>query len=228
MSRVERSWAKETARDLDESAFTPILRRLLYRQTGILTVCFVDGLGECVDYCSALDPFDSKVLGAHMLVVVHELSGRMHALGAGESFELHVHGEERDILARRVGDDYILVLGLKPKSMSRRLLGGVEHAVSELRREAGLDVPSWEPVRDSVRVEVREAVGWPYAPASFVAETGEPVAIDDVMGRWTEGTGQNAVVCFRVRTVDGQELTLLHDRAHDRWERQHAGLVTVE
>ena len=37
--------------------------------------------------------------------------------------------------------------------------------------EAEIAVPDWEPVIDSVRVEVRTAVGWPYAPASFIARS---------------------------------------------------------
>jgi predicted regulator of Ras-like GTPase activity (Roadblock/LC7/MglB family) len=216
---IERSWAKEAPRDQDESAFTAILRRVLYRTTGVLAVSFVDGEGECVDYCSALPPFDAKVAGAHLLVVVSELAERMRTLDAGQSWLLHVHGQRRDLVARRVSDEYLLVVVLKPRAFTRRLMGGIEQAVTELRREAGIDVPEWEPVLDSVRVEVRDAVGWPYAPAAFVDEGGRRVAIGDVLGRWMEGTGRRSRVFFRVRTEEGQELTLVHDRATDRWER---------
>ena len=67
MSDHGASWAREGARDQAESAFTEILRRLLHRMKGILAVAFVDGAGECVDYCSALDPFDTKVVAAQLL-----------------------------------------------------------------------------------------------------------------------------------------------------------------
>ena len=33
-----------------------------------LAVAFVDLEGECVDYCSAVDPFDAKVAAAQLLV----------------------------------------------------------------------------------------------------------------------------------------------------------------
>lgn len=219
MSPAERSWAKESARDQDESAFTPILRRLLYRTTGVLAVGFVDRDGETIDYCSALPPFDAKVTGAHMLIIFSDLAERMRTLDAGESWLLHVQGDDRELVARRVHEEYLLVVVLKPRAMTRRMLGGIEQTITELRREAGISTPEWEPVHDSVRVEVREAVGWPYAPAAFVAEAGERVEIDDVLGRWIDGTGRYGRVCFRVRTVAGQELTLVHDRALDRWER---------
>ncbi len=216
---IERSWAREAPRDQDESAFTPILRRLLYRATGMLAVCFVDDEGECIDYCAALSVFDVKVTGAHLCVVVNELTRRMRRVGAGESWLLRVSGEQRDLVARRLDDQYLLVVVTKPRALTQRLLGGIEQAVSELRREAGLTVPDWEPMTDSVRVEVRQAVGWPYAPAAF-HDDGQLVPITAVLGRWSEGAGQHARVCFRVQNEDGEELTLVHDRALDRWERQ--------
>jgi len=216
----ERSWAREHARDMGESAFTDILRRLLYRATGLLAVAFVDSEGECVDYCSALDPFEAKVAGAQLIVTMTELSERMRALGGGQSFMLTVSGSNRDLVARRISDEYMLIVVTKPRALTRRLQGGIEIAVTELRREAQIDMPDWEPVLDSVRVEVRAAVGWPYAPAAYFDESEVRIGIAHVMGRWLEGTGVESRVCFRVRTDDGEELTLIHDRAHDRWERQ--------
>jgi len=205
---------------MGESAFTDILRRLLYRATGLLAVAFVDSEGECVDYCSALDPFEAKVAGAQLIVTMTELSERMRALGGGQSFMLTVSGSNRDLVARRISDEYMLIVVTKPRALTRRLQGGIEIAVTELRREAQIDMPDWEPVLDSVRVEVRAAVGWPYAPAAYFDESEVRIGIAHVMGRWLEGTGVESRVCFRVRTDDGEELTLIHDRAHDRWERQ--------
>ena len=215
---IERSWARESPRDQTESAFTPILRRLLHRTTGVLAVCFVDDEGETVDYCAALPPYDVKVNGAQMRVVMGNLGPRMQHAGGGESWLLHVSAGGRDLLARRLSDEYMLIVLTKPRGITRRLLAGVEQTVGELRREAGIPVPHWEPAVFTIGVEVREAIGWPYAPAAFLDE-GRRVVIADVLGRWTEGTGPRARVCFRVRTDDGEELTLVHDREIDRWER---------
>lgn len=216
-SPFERSWAQESPRDQAESAFTPILRRLLHRTTGVLAVCFVDEEGETVDYCAALPPYDTKVTGAHLRVVISDLSARLARLGAGESWLVHVGSEARDLVARRLSEEYMLVVVTKPRAVTKRLLGGIEQAVGELRREAAIPVPHWEPSAFAVRVEVREAVGWPYAPAAFYDGV-QRVAIAAVLGRWMEGSGQRMRVCFRVRTENGEELTLAHDRAFDRWE----------
>src|SRR5690606_15449959 len=96
---IERSWARESPRDQAESAFTPILRRLLHRTTGVLAVCFVDDEGETVDYCAALAPYDVKVTGAHIRVIMGELGDRLKRAGAGESWLLHVGSEGRELLA---------------------------------------------------------------------------------------------------------------------------------
>ncbi len=215
---IERSWARESPRDQNESAFTPILRRLLHCTTGVLAVCFVDDEGECVDYCAALPPYDVKVTGAHLRVIMGELSERMRRIGGGQTWLLHVTGDERDLLGRRLSEEYVLAVVTKPRALTRRLMGGIERAVTELRREAGIAVPPWEPAVDAVRVEVRDSIGWSYAPLAFHDE-GRRVEIADVLGRWTEGRGSGSRVCFRVRTADGEELTLVHERALDRWAR---------
>jgi hypothetical protein len=79
-------------------------------------------------------------------------------------------------------------------------------------------MPTWDPAPRSLEVIVRGAVGWPYAPAAFSQE-GVRVFISDVLGRWTEDGGAQGdeLVCFRVRTEEGQELTLVHDPAGDGW-----------
>jgi hypothetical protein len=45
------------------------------------------------------------------------------------------------------------------------------------------------------------------------------VTITGVLGRWTEPGGAmgDDLVCFRVQTKDGQELTLVHDPGGDGW-----------
>jgi hypothetical protein len=73
-------------------------------------------------------------------------------------------------------------------------------------------------VASALEVTVRSAVGWPYAPLAFNQE-GVRIGISDVLGRWVEAdeAATHEVVCFRVRTEEGQELTLVHDPAGDGW-----------
>ncbi len=211
---------RESPRDQDSSDFTPILRRLLHTSQSVLAVVFVDWEGECVDYCSSLPPFDAKVAGAHMLVVMADIAARASRLG-GVTRMLHVVGDSRELVARRVSDDYLLTVVVEEGGAVRRVLEAVERAVAEIRDEARLSTPSWDPVEIGLSVELRRAVGWPYAPAAF-SEHGKRVEVAHVIGRWTEGAPSTGgdLVCFRVRTVSGEELTLAHDPVTDRWMRR--------
>lgn len=211
----------ESPRDQEETGFTPILRRVWASSPGIVAVTFVDDEGECVDYCSAAPPFDAKVVGAHMRIAVDAMRRAAARLGGGEMHAVEIYGGEQEILARRVDESYLLVVLAHAGSFDVRVLDQVEVAVSELRREAGVEVPRWDPQATPLQVEVRQAVGWEYAPVAFV-ERGRRVVVDDVLGMWVEpgGAAGGELSCFRVRTEEGVELTLAHDVARRRWMRR--------
>jgi hypothetical protein len=67
-------------------------------------------------------------------------------------------------------------------------------------------------------VRLRAARGWTYAPDGF-SVGGERFTIAAVLGRWVEqSASRNApLICFRVRTTQGQELTLALDERADTW-----------
>jgi hypothetical protein len=211
----------EAPRDQDESGFTPILRSLWADHPGVLAVAFVDQMGECVDYCSSLSPFDAKVAGATLLIVLEEIAPRCHQAGAGIPKLLHLVTERTEFVARRVTDEYLLVVLVRPARVVRKLVDAIEAAVVRLRQEAGAPVPSWDVVEVGLRVEVRVARGWPYAPSAFV-EAGARVEVQAVLGRWVEGAEATGgeLVCFRIQTAAGEELTLAHDLVSDRWLRR--------
>ncbi|MFW5924899.1 MAG: hypothetical protein ACOC9O_01045 [Myxococcota bacterium] len=210
----------ESPRDQEESAFTSVLRRLWESSPGILAACFVDDEGECVDYCSTVDPFDAKVSGAYMRVVVDVVGGAVPRLGGGEMHALEAYGLERDLVARRVDPQYLLVVVADVGAVDSRVLDQIEAAVADLRHEAGVEVPGWDPQAAPLEVELREAVGWQYAPAAFL-ERGRRIVVSDVIGMWIEsgGAAGGELSCFRVRTEEGVELTLAHDSERGRWMR---------
>lgn len=209
----------EVARDLDQSAFTPILRRLLRITPAVLGAAFVDFDGECVDYCSAVDPFETKVAGAHMQMVSADLGPRFVALGWGAPQILHVVADLRELLVARVSAEYTLVVVVSAGAVVRAVLDGLDRAVTELRVEAGLaPVYTREQDPNALQVSVRKAKGWDYAPSSYIHK-GVRIGIAAVLGRWVEGgnvTGGD-LVCFRVRAESGQEFTLAHDAVTNGW-----------
>lgn len=214
----------EHPRDQAESEFTPLLRRLWARAPEVLAVAFVDGEGECIDYCSSLDPFEAKVAGAQMLVVLADVDRRVAALGGGRSRQLVVSAGDRDLVVRRVSDDHAVVaVTASGGDGVRAVLEGLEELVSALRHEGRIERPRWDELRRALHVQLRAAVGWPYAPLAIV-ERGRRVRVTEVLGRWVEGApgAPTAVECFRVRTGEGEELTLVHDPVEDAWLRRHS------
>ena len=214
-----RAPSEEAPRDQVESSFTQVLRRLWMANVDVLAVVVVDSDGECVDYCSTLSPFDAKIAGAHLRIVVDEMRRFTERIGGAEASRIEIHGTERDLIARRLGDGYLLVVVVRASGTDQSLLSDVEDTADEIRREAGLSTPAWDPEAD-LEVQVRRATGWEFAPRAYVEE-GRSHEITTVLGRWVESgpLAGDHLVCFRVQTSTGVELTLAYDPLEKRWLR---------
>ncbi|MBC7173167.1 MAG: hypothetical protein H5U40_12090 [Polyangiaceae bacterium] len=210
----------ETERDQAESGFTEILRRLLRAEPAIEALIFVDHDGECIDYCSVLPPYDVKVAGAQMQVVVAGMREPLHRLLSGELTEVQLYCDRRDIIARRVDDEYLLVAIVRAGGADEYVVAGVGDIVERLRDEAMIPAPFWDDKGPPLEVSVREAIGWGFAPTTVTFE-GAQVPILDVLGRWRErgGAAGGELVCFRVRIDRERELTLAYDMSQTRWFR---------
>jgi hypothetical protein len=206
----------EAKRDQMESAFTPILRRAWSASAAVLSLAFVDPEGECIDYVSSLDPFEAKVCAAHALVLVEGLRAARAKLGLSDPALLSIAGSRRELWAWRASAEYLLVAVLVPGADHSQIRGVLASASREFREEVGVPAPGWEPAGGAIEVLVRPAVGWPYAPQSF-HRAGKRIVVTDVLGRWLEGTDDDEIICFRVRTEEGQELTLVHDPNGEGW-----------
>jgi hypothetical protein len=207
-------------RDRPPSPFANILASFLEVHPRTLVAVFVDGEGECVDYASRLDPFEALVLGAQLLPLTLDLAVRMRKQGGGALVSWMVEAEGRDLVVRRVTEDHSVIVALAAGAVSARLLRALSALAEALRREAGFDLPSWDPWGEGLEVETRPAAGWGYAPCRLTRHDGQTQPLE-VLGRWSERGSISAqdVVCFRVRAGE-DELTLAHDRSLDRWHRR--------
>jgi hypothetical protein len=214
MLQAERS---EAARDQAENAFTVILRRAFHAVPALLAAVFVDVEGECIDYVAAIDPYEAKVCAAHMHMLLGALRRARLMPLSGEAHALEVVTSEREVWVRGVGEDYVLVALLAHGFDRLELRDVLARAGREFRAEVGIATPGWE-ARERLSVRLRASAGWTYAPDGFSLD-GERHAIAAVLGRWTEFPREAAqrLVCFRVRTQEGQELTLAHDELTEVW-----------
>ncbi|MCA9600851.1 MAG: hypothetical protein KC417_02435 [Myxococcales bacterium] len=204
-------------RDQDPSPLTEILREVAEVDSAVLASVFVDAEGECIDYWSALEPFDAKLCAAQMVVMLDSMSQRLGKVGQGAIAEVEILTETCLYVLRRVTDEYMLVVAYEPVDRERHDFEAVERAVARLRDDASLEIPPWELPRSQVHVETSPGAVWANAPSAFT-ERGTRVEVLDVIGRW-EADG---VECFRVRTDDGREITLAYEPEGERWSRLEA------
>jgi hypothetical protein len=209
----------ESPRDLGESAFTPILRRMFDAIPSVLAAVFVDMEGECIDYVSALEPYEAKVAAAHlhMLMSVTRASRATEIVGEALALEI-ASSSERVMCAWNLGDEYALMALIHGEIDRSRLRDALARVQREFRAEVGLDSPDQAAASGQLSVSVRPSAGWTYAPSVFLLR-GSRVKVNDVIGRWSEyALPQGRVlVCFRVRTQAGREVTLVHDQVADLW-----------
>lgn len=212
--------AHEVDRDQVETSFTVVLRELFHSDPSNVAIVFVDREGECVDYCGSVDPYEMKVVGAHMQVVLQNLRPSLEKLTMGELGELHVHAERYELVVRRIDDEYACIVMRREGGNDDVMLAALERAIRRLRELSGLAVPRWDLVDGGLLVEVRESIGWGFAPECIV-DSGRRIRVDAVLGRWEESGGLTGrpLICFRVHTEDGQDCTLVFDEPHERWFR---------
>jgi len=201
---------------MEETEFTVLLREVRDAVPAVQVAVFVDNEGECIDYASCIDIYDTKVIGAQMLDILRRLESTDEKVGAGAHYALEMGCVPYEMWARRLSEDYVLVLRTEGTFERSHLRSVAAHTAHAFRAAVGIDAPYWEPEAVPIEVSTRPAVGWDYAPDSF-REHGERVAVEDVLGRWTDPPDSDGDVCFRIRTVDGRELTLVYDPGADAW-----------
>lgn len=211
----------ESARDQTESGFTSILRELLHCSRAVVAVTFVDSDGECIDYCASIAAYDAKIAGAQLVITLSAIHDEQLRLQHGKTFLVHIAGEKKDLVVCRVGPEQVLCVVLEKDGASPGFFEALERAIRDLRVEAGLERRT---SIEQLLVGVRQARGWPYAPTTFV-ENGVSIGIAAVLGRWVETNSDgNELICFRIRSKGGEELTLVHAPQGGGWTRRGTGI----
>jgi predicted regulator of Ras-like GTPase activity (Roadblock/LC7/MglB family) len=215
----------ESERDQAESSFTRLLREFMESDPRYLAGIFVDREGECVDYCSSLDAYDAKVAGAHLQVVLGEIRPSLKRLVLGEPESFVVHGTERDLALRRVDEEYSVILVTAGGGVDEDTMAALGQLAHDLRVEAGLSPAHFESHYGKLEVEVRESVGFPFAPTS-IRVGALHIEIDDVLGHFREsgGLAGGTLECFHVRDADAKEFLIAYDDSNGRWHKLTLGV----
>ena len=189
------------ARDMEESAFTLILRDVLPRIPGAVAVALVDRDGEAVDYAGPIDPFEVKVAGAHFRIVLEDIA-RQPAFGVAHT--VVCLGTKGSILARGLPDGYALVVLLTKRAGFARC----ERALMACERALALEAAWPIAVKGPVWVAVHVDIDRRRRPTRvYTANTSSAVEVlGALMGLQKGERG------FRVRFApSGHEVNLVHE-----------------
>ena len=181
---------------------------------GATGAVLVDADGEAVDYAGSLDPFELKVIGAELRLIL-DLFKSVHLPGEQGIHEFALRARRKSFGVYELAEGYVVVVQLARRAfrVSRRALS---EAVRELCEEAGLALPAALASDHWLRVDVREAADGSRRPAALWVE-GRWSAVE-VIGRWAS-TGQAAgpsEAGYRVRFEGGVEVNLVREPL-DRW-----------
>lgn len=202
-SRRERpSAAPPPARDMEESAFTLILRDVLPRIPGALAVALVDRDGEAVDYAGPVDPFEVKVAGAHFRIVLEDIA-RQPAFGVART--VVCLGTKGGILAHGLPDGYALVVLLKKRAGFARCERALLACERALAMEAAWPLAPKGPVWVAVHVDFDRRRRRP--TRVYTASTSSELEVLGALMGLRKGERG-----FRVRLApSGHEVNLVHE-----------------
>lgn len=206
--------SKAPPRDIDLTGFTLHLEALLGQVPEALCAVFVDSEGETIDLATRIDPFDTRIAGAEMAIVLQSLRASCKRAGAGPAVELRVECEDRCLLARNVAEGVDLVLVVEGNYLAPETIDALAGASMELLRESGLPPPSTVMVlRPNQPPQRASRPAW--AIPTVVDEDGERHVVDAILG-WRQETDR---IDYLVRLDSGEELIVTRDPKSGQYRR---------
>lgn len=204
------TWRRLRGREVDATAFTPVLEGLLKDLPDALCATFLDGEGETIDLATRLDVFDARVIAAEFALPLAHARALSKQLGSGPVLELRVGFARRAAMVRHVCEDGDLLVVLDGPTVSLRDAERCARAARALCVETGMTPIAALAVLRSVEV-ASDGV----TPRSF-EEAGIRRRVRSVLGMF-EGEGHTQ---FLVHTDTGEDVMVRLDRRTRLWRRE--------
>ncbi|MDD5305949.1 MAG: hypothetical protein PHU25_01385 [Deltaproteobacteria bacterium] len=129
---------REPERDVPRSPFADILAGMSARIPGAVAAVFFDVEGEAIDYHSFFDPFRTRLVAAHCVVLFESARQRLQWMGCGELARLDSIGATHETVTVQVGGGYYLTVFMTAGGAGDDLETALEEAVVRLRMETGI------------------------------------------------------------------------------------------
>ncbi len=116
-------------------SFKALLGDLLENIAGAQGAIIADWEGEAVDQVGHMDEYDLKVMGAHKVVILHNIRDVLRRLGDDQLKEIVITTELTQTMILPVTDDYFLVLTLDRSDQLGRALFEARRCIRSLYKE---------------------------------------------------------------------------------------------
>jgi predicted regulator of Ras-like GTPase activity (Roadblock/LC7/MglB family) len=120
---------------MEQSAFTDILADIEGVCPGFLAAVFYDREGEAIDYHSYLEPYATRLLAAHLVVVVHSAVRKFETLHMGHIDYMEIYGSRRDSISVAMGDELFLSVIVESGNLNQAVHRRIRQVIERLRRE---------------------------------------------------------------------------------------------
>lgn len=204
------TWRRLRGREVDATAFTPVLDGLLKDLPDALCATFLDAEGETIDLATRLDVFDARVIAAEFALPLAHARALTNRMGAGPILELRVGFARRSAVLRHVADDCDLLVVFDVATVGVRDVERVARAARSLCVETGMTPIAALSVLRNVELGPDGLT-----PRTF-EEAGIRRRVRAVLGMF-EGPGHTQ---FLVHTDAGEDVMVRLDHATRLWRRE--------
>ena len=134
---MRESTARTPLRDMEPSGFARVLEIFYGGNTEVDAAVVFDKTGETVDYHSYMDPYDARLMAAHMGIIFHLAHYKMEWLAKAKLDTLEISCEGFYAITIHICEEYFLLIVAKPENADPALLDAVVGSVEALRKEIG-------------------------------------------------------------------------------------------
>jgi hypothetical protein len=134
---VREKAGREPKRDMDPSGFAKVLEMFFGGNQEVDAAVIFDQTGETVDYHSYIDPYDARLIAAHLGILYELTRYKMDWLEKAslEMMEISCTGFQSVTLP--ICEDYYLLVLIKPGEMAPDVLDTIQGALEVIRKEIG-------------------------------------------------------------------------------------------
>ena len=122
-------------RDMEPSVFAEILSSIADICPGFEAAVFYDSEGEAIDYFSFLDPFDTRLIGAHLGVIASSIGRSAKKLKLSAVKSIEISASERDSITVFMGENLFISVVVKSGFLDRAMHRKIHSIILKIKKE---------------------------------------------------------------------------------------------